>query len=160
MNMKKPFLLISLFFLIVSCQQEATYSEVREFDNNTWAYGEWVEFNPEIQDTSIYYNIHFTIKHEKDYPFQNIYLRQKMSGSSLNQRIDTLSIDLISPNGKWKGKCNKKECTQNVLLAEKVKFNKNGSYSIAFEQFTRKDKLPGILEIGLEISSLPANKNN
>lgn len=150
--MKNPILLFFFLFLMLSCQQEASYREVKEFKNNTWSYGEWMEFNPEIKDTSLNYTIHFSIKHEKDYPFQNIYLRQKMSGISFNHRIDTLNIDLISPEGKWKGKCNKTECTQHVLLAEKVKFSEKGVYSIAFEQFTRKDKLPGILEIGLQIT--------
>lgn len=157
----------SLFIILVlnalifsSCNQEAVFDEVKEIDHNIWSYGEWIEFQPEIIDSTQLYDIHFTIRLEKDYPFQNIYLRQKMSGPSLKERIDTLNIDLIDPTAKWKGKCNKTECLQNILLAEKIQFHNPGSYSIAFEQFTRKDKLPGILEIGLKISQHINSENN
>lgn len=157
----------SLFLILVlnalifsSCSQKAVFDEVKEIDHKIWSYGEWLEFQPEIIDSSQRYDIHFSIRLEKDFPFQNIYLRQKMSGPSLTERIDTLNIKLIDPSAKWKGKCNKTECLQNILLAEKVQFQNSGTYSIAFEQFTRKDKLPGILEIGLKIAQHSDRENN
>lgn len=149
---------ISLFF--ISCKEKAIFDEVKEIDHRIWSFDEWVEFQPEITDSTQLYDIYFSIRLEKDYPFQNIYLRQKMSGPFLEERIDTLNIDLIDPSAKWKGNCNKNECLQNILLAEKIQFQYPGSYSIAFEQFTRKDKLPGILEIGLRISQHLNSENN
>ena len=53
--------------------------------------------------------------------------------------------------GEWFGRCNSKTCTLRIPLQMGAFFNATGQHQITIEQYTRKEKLPGVQAVALRI---------
>ena len=148
---------IVLLALLFNGCDKTIVNEYHKMENNYWLYSEPFSATFEIQDTSIRYNIYFTIKHSNDYPKENIYIRitDDFSGST---NIDTVNIDLSDEYGIWKGNGSYQDYEYEALLHKNYKFNNPQKYNIKFEQFTRSDTLGGVNEVGFELRKASINK--
>ena len=154
--MKKGIFTGLIFFIVVftACNNDVILQETKNFDNQEWIFSSPFNMNFAVQDKSRKYDIYYFITHSEDYPFQNIYLRitDDFSGKT---RIDTVSIELMTKTGFWKGEKKHGFFRYEVPLHKNFLFPENkDSFHIKIEQFTRRDTLRGIKNTGIVIREI------
>ena len=142
------------FFLAIiglySCES-TVYKNYHSFNNSNWNSDSVIEFNYEIKDTIISYDVLLAVRHSVDYEYQNLFLFIE------GENRDTIEIMLADKIGKWHGRGlgDVREVRYNIYT-NKV-FKKEESYTIMVEQAMRYgpaskiDNLENILDIGLII---------
>lgn len=143
-----------LLLTMSSCNSDVIFDEDYTIPEHGWTYGEQAAFEFEIEDTTALYRMSVDIEHTTDFPFQNIYLR--IHSVFPNDTINVIrhSVELQEPNGQWIGGCSGEDCAVRVILSENMYFNQTGLHKISFEQFTRRDSLPGIKKWGLILEKM------
>ena len=157
--MKNLLILLSLPLAISACNQNNIFDKQFDVKNQKWSYTDTLNFPFDIKDTSELYNIVLHVKHQTDYPLQNLYLNI-YTAFPAGQRIkQLLNIDLADQTGKWNGKVNGKSCDFDIKIQENAFFNIQGKHTITLEQFTRLNPLPAIQTIGLTIEDTKHKKS-
>jgi gliding motility-associated lipoprotein GldH len=140
-----PLFLLGLLY--ASCDQDQLFEAKREIPNAQWTYRDSLVFEFEVKDTTSRYDFFLNIDYQKNqYPFQNLYMRFNTmypNGKSIKKQ---LSFDIFAPTGEPL-----EAGSRHIALQENAFFNQIGKHRIVMEQFTRRDSLPGISAIGLEI---------
>jgi len=147
----KYFSCIIILLLISACEPAPFYSESQIVDANGWAYDIKKDFEVEVSDTSMYYDLHLNVKHSTTYSYQNMYMKVTTSFPNKEDKTEQLNIDVAEKKGNWIGKCSNETCQIKVYLLEKFKFAEPGKYTFSFEQDGRDNPLMGIEELQLDI---------
>jgi gliding motility-associated lipoprotein GldH len=171
-------LLVSIILTLSSCVTSPYYQKSFDIPANQWTPNFKPNFVIDIDDTNVYYNVHFLIRHTNLYAFANIwlwvYVKQPGETSFTKTRIE---IPLANPQGRWMGQgmgelyeqrrmivLNKEEIpiTDDLIsIAEDNVpnlFHKKGRYEIRFEQNMRTQSLPDVLQIGLRVEKSSVRK--
>ncbi len=140
-----------LTIALAACGPDYLYDERVELPGETWTYADSVTFEFPIRDTQQRYNLYLTLDHTTGYPFQNLYTRihtRFPSGDNLTQQV---SLELADKSGRWLGDCSGENCRLRIPLQTDTYFNQPGVYAVTFEQFMRRDSLPGIQNLAFSI---------
>lgn len=146
-------ILLSFFALaLISCGNKTIFSTEQKCENDIWLYSKPLQAEFKIEDTTKLYDIEFSLTHTDNYPFQNIYLsvNDDFAGKMLT---DTVNINLSDEYGKWTG-TGASDKKIHTFLRKSYKFPKAGSYNIGIQQFTRKDSLSQIKDIGFSVKEV------
>lgn len=160
-----------VFSLFTSCVSSPYYQKSESIPNNKWA----IDFKPgfviDIEDTGIYYNTDFIIRHTNNYRYANIWLNVLVKGPGQKSFTKTrIEIPLATAQGQWLGQgmgeifeqrrmivLNHDEMpiTDNLISVSeesfKQLFRKKGRYEIRLEQNMREKALSDVLHVGLRI---------
>jgi gliding motility-associated lipoprotein GldH len=134
---------------IIGCGESAYFKDVYKPENKVWTHGELASFDFAITDTLARYDMYLDVTHTGSYPFQNLYVRIISTFPDGEQVTEQHSLELQEKNGEWVGDCGSKNCELRFILREGMRFDTPGEYNIAFEQFTRRDSLAGVVSLGL-----------
>ncbi len=152
--MKPNLILFFILSLIIfhSCETEKyIYQQKINVNPKGWGYTDSLEYEFNIQDTSIFYTLLMDIEHTLEYNYQNIYMdisTRYPSGKYMNQ---VLSSDFADKSGRWYGKCSGDQCLAPINLQSKTKFPEPGNYNINIKQFSRDSALLEISRITLKL---------
>lgn len=182
--MKKHFNLIIvliLTMLCMSCDRDAIYENIVDFEDEKWPQGETVVCEFEIEDAEEYYTLYLNVRNSIDYKYQNLYLFVDLKTPDGNTYRDTVQLYLADRDGNWYGKGKRlkdrkyyfacpqtplkfslmnvpyktevqgKEVVVNEYYPVKVKFPQNGKYRFTFRQAMREGVLEGIANFGLTV---------
>jgi gliding motility-associated lipoprotein GldH len=146
-------LLILAALLFVSCDQDRVFEEKADFPQNNWAINDSREFTFTIPDTTQLYDVYFTIRHDLDYEYYNLYLRHTLTGPE-DQVLSSLLHEIIlldKKTGKPKGKGSGGVYDYQVRALRNQKFSRPGPYRLKVQQYMRRDPLPGIMAVGVRV---------
>jgi len=144
--------LISVSLIIISCSNQTVYSKYKKIHNYIWNYNNSIEFEFEIKDTSINYNVFFNLRNAGVFPYSNIWIL--INGYSpegkefLAQRYEFLLAD---ESGKWTGKGLGDIIDNHFLIMENVKFTAKGINKLEIKHDMRIDNLPGVMDLGISV---------
>jgi len=146
--------LLKLFLmaaLLVSCSHNKShYYEFRELSQEGWAVNERCNFEAELNDSVGGYNIYVDVRHQGNYPYQNLWLFvERMSPDSAVVN-DTIACDLADYSGKWLGKGSGSVYLFSAPYAQ-FEIKAPGKYVIGIRHGMRDEVLKGISAIGLRI---------
>lgn len=144
-----PFLMLLLLFS--SCGEKPYFSNSVEFEAGIWSYGNLFENDFIVMDTSSTYDLVLDVIHDRNYPFQNLYMNISTYFPADTNATDLLSIDMADKFGQWYGNCRGEKCNLRVFLQQNVSFRDPGDYRVVFEQYTRRENLSGIYELNFRI---------
>jgi gliding motility-associated lipoprotein GldH len=159
--MEKPRMIISqargLAFLIASmlligCSNSLYQSGKKDMENGVWNAEDAVAIDMEIQDTSSTFDYYIDLRNSNDYPYQNIYLFIDLVFPNGRKMVDTLSVDLAYPDGRWIGKGAGGYFDSKILYKHKKKFPLPGDYRFRIRHAMRDLELKGIETVGVEIA--------
>lgn len=142
-------LLLIAVFALAACTSDHVYRSSMDTPEAHWCYGDSLVFDFEIKDTAMRYDLFLDIDYQANvFPFQNLYLRLNTCFPNGKRLSKPLSFDLFAPTGEpnGNGKC-------QFILQEKAFFDQKGKHRLVVEQFTRRDSLPGVEAIALEIKA-------
>ena len=101
----------------------------------------------EAPDTNGVYDMEIKINHDKNYPYQNFYIRLSTKFPSGKQDTSITSLELLNANGSWAGDCSGDECSLILPLQSRFTFPEKGQYEWRIEPYMRTDTVQGINSI-------------
>lgn len=148
-------MLLSVCLLALSaCDEARLYEKNQDFENRYWLVSDQPAFDFQIEDTSVPYNLFFTIRNESDYPNSNIYFTYALTDSAGTTLKKTLKNEFLfdQKTGEPFGSSAIGYVYEHRFpLLENYSFQKTGKYTMRFEQFMRTDTLKGVLSVGLRV---------
>jgi gliding motility-associated lipoprotein GldH len=149
------FIALGALLTLQSCQSDCTSLRKQKIDEAGWNYSDTISFMIDAQDTTKYYDLVLKVKHTEEFSFQNLYVRSTTEFPSGERIQDPISLNLGNLAGQWNGKCSGKTCTAPILLQSKFRFLELGEHTITFEQFSRKERIKGVLGMELLLCADP-----
>lgn len=145
-----------LFILLVlvglaGCMKTSVYERNLQVDPGGWDIDDSLEFAVEVTDTLTPVNFLFTLRHNTDYRYSNIYFFLNTYYPDNRYSRDTIQILLAGKDGKWFGKGFGRLKEVDVMLKDKLVFPRSGIYRFSFVQAMREQSLSGIEDIGIRI---------
>ncbi len=133
-------LLIS--FCLASCGKDYFFEEKKQLADGQWKYADSLNFKFTVADTGAVFNLYLDLVHADTFPFQNIYLKMKMTHPNGKQFIRTTSFDLFDTLGNSLGKSAGDNFIARITLQPDAFFGEAGEYGLTIEPFTRQAVLP------------------
>ncbi len=145
------FALLSSFTIIFpGCIGGIAYEKDYSIEEASWDQTDTLNFQFEIDDTTVYHDVFMVFRIDNEYPFSNLYSRVKMNGPQ-GQRITELkSYELADKSGKWRGKSYGGLISFEYPIFKEMEFRK-GKYELQLQQFMRIKSIPGIHDVGIKI---------
>lgn len=138
-------LFLSVFAVILgSCGEQHFYQRSITLEEGLWNYEDTLTYEVEIKDTTSRYDIGLRIRHSKDYPSENLYIRILTFFPDDQTLGQTLSLDFADHTGQWYGNCNGQTCTVHIVLQENAIFNQIGIHRFQLVQYMRIDPVEEI----------------
>lgn len=128
--------------------------EFYEFEDDCWSLKDTIKLNFNNSDTSAIYTLQFPLIFTEEYPFNNIYLRAMITSPSGDQNILPAKFTLMDPIGNWNSSPDGGQIPFKLGIADGLKFNQQGGYSIKFYHFMQDDPLCGIQKVGILLDEM------
>jgi len=135
--------------VLVGCNRGLVYEEIYQIEENAWHKDSTMVFQPLIEDTATVFNIGFSLEHNNDYPYSNMWLFVDVESPDGYMQTDTMEFFLAEPDGRWLGRGNDKSRTANWLYKPGVKLRQPGEYSFSVRQGMRRDVLEGVMSLSM-----------
>lgn len=148
----KILFLLSLFFILNSCNS-GTFSQFDKMpENNRWEKSDLKGYEFEIKDDSKRYTIVFEFSHVYDYQFDSIpiqFIIKSPDGKEENLAVD---IQLKDSSGKQLAECSGDVCDLKYTVKKQTRLN-SGTYKIIVSHnFKAAPFLPNVIGIGLTVN--------
>lgn len=136
--------------LLASCQSRIVYSEFRELSSSGWHEDSVLHYVADITDSLAAYDILFTVRHNAQYPYQNLWLFVGEEMADGTMRYDTVECYLADDRGRWLG-AGMRTYELPMLYESQHRFVRSGKHTFTLQQGMREESLRGITDIGLQI---------
>ncbi len=142
---------LSLFF--ISCDTpKYIYEESHLYTlERPWTFDDTLIYRFEIKDTNRYYNLLLEVDHDKNYAFENLYVKFETLFPDTKVTTDVVSISLADAYGAWYSDCRGKTCTFYLTMQEQVIFAKPGAYQITLLPWMRSDTIKDIYRVAFRV---------
>lgn len=151
MNHKAVLIVLLIMTLLPACQlRHNEYSYYHSFDADGWAYGDSLEFKPEIDDSVSTGALAICLRHTNAYPYSNIWLELQYATDDTTMVRDTLQVQLADDFGRWYGKGS----GVSLQLADTVSrnFSLLNGRPMQLRHIMRVDTLHEIEQIGISFT--------
>lgn len=150
--MKGKLLIFCMVLLLFgACKNNDVYFQYHEVDTVGWNKDSVYLFDVEITDTVSPYNLYINVRHNPDYPYQNLWLFLSESTPDSVLSKDTIEFYLANQRGEWLGTGASDLKEMPVLYKQNYFFEKSGIYQFGIVHGMRTDSLAGIVNIGLRV---------
>ena len=144
------FLFLALVFMS-SCGKAPMYDSFMSIENG-WHSDSVLTFNVPVKDIESQYYVSMNVRHNADYPYQNLYLFRTISSASGIEYQDTVDLTLADDRGKWLGEGIGELKTMAFAYGRGgLRFTNIGKYTFTLQQGMRDTLLSGITDVGLTI---------
>ncbi len=130
-------------FLLFSCTNNVLFRADTEI-NNSWHTDSLIEFNLNISDTTTVYYSEINIRHNNNYPFQNLFVFIHTTNPLGHKTTDTVECILADKTGKWLGTGIGDILDFTKIYQDSKVYENAGNYIIEIEQAMRYGQLPAI----------------
>lgn len=149
----KKYILILLLAGLLSCTENVVYQNNIDFDSGKWPMESNTDFVFVVKDTSVSYNLAYTLRNSLDYPYYNLYLKYQIKDSTGNTIDENLQeLILMNPKtGQPLGSGFSKMFDHQFISVRDYKFPAPGKYHFKVTHYMRHDTLPEIYSLGLKV---------
>jgi gliding motility-associated lipoprotein GldH len=143
----------ALALALSACDQDRVYELNYDFDKRYWLAGEQPEFEFEITDTTLRYNLYCNIRNSVSYPYSRLFLNYSLQDSSGKPLLEKMTQTFLfdKSTGKPQGSSGLGDIYDQRIFLTNHQFTYSGKYKMKFEQYMRMDTLPGVLAVGLRV---------
>lgn len=138
-------------FFSTSCERSTLLNKTYDTPQPAWAYHEPICFDITVQDSTLPYDVTFTLKHSRDFAWMNAFFFITTIFPDMNTTIDTLECVLATPDGRWIGSRYGKYRNIEFLYKQHIRFPIPGQYRFEIRHAMRNDSLQNINAVGLKI---------
>ena len=144
---------ICILVLAACTDPNRVYDKNYDLPDNLWLADSIAEFEFEIKDPTLSYDLYYNVRNSLSYPYHNLYVRHTLEDTLGNELANALqNMDLFDPiTGKPLGDGLGDIFDHKILAISNKTFPEEGWYRFKIQQFMRQDSLPLILSIGLRV---------
>jgi gliding motility-associated lipoprotein GldH len=141
-------------YMFSSCSTVDIYEKTVAVPGHQWSGSYKPEFQFEIKDNTIPYNVFFVIRHSEKYNYNNIFInlgsKQPGTDSAVTQRLD---VTLATNEKGWLGTGMDDIYEQRMKISPEqgTYFPKSGIYTFTLEQIMREQPLEHVMNVGIRI---------
>jgi len=145
-------LIFNVIFGFFSCDSNGIRQEHKDI-TKFWKADSIANFTLFIDDSSIEYDLYFTVRNGVEFPHSNLYFKYILKDSTGNSlESELVNFQLFNaktgyPLGNGVGDI----FEHQYELLTKYRFRQKGSYKLSFQQYMRYDSLPEIYSVGYRI---------
>lgn len=150
MTIKHNILPVVFCLMLTACHSDRIYFAFKSLPDAGWNKDSLLTYTYEVQDTTASYDILLHIRHNERYPYQNLWL---YIVHETEQTFDTIEFYLADDRGRWLGNGRNGTREMPVILEENYRFTQSGNHTLTIRHGMRQDKLKGVMDVGVEISS-------
>ena len=144
--MRKLLFLAALALALTACRQDIVFSQFVSIPSEEWHVDSVAQFNYQIPDKKVGYQVLVYVRHTERYPYQNMWLFLDNG----TQR-DTIEFYLADDRGQWLGDKHHGFIEMPVLIEEDYHFSDTGTYYMKIQHGMRDSLLRGVSDVGMEI---------
>lgn len=148
-------LLALIFGLAVLCESCSSDSPVaadfKSIDSDGWAYGDTLEFIPEMSDSTADARLMLAVRHSSAYLYENLWLEVSMpplQGDSIGV-IDTVNVRLADSYGRWLGRGSNVSYVKLDTLEGRYQVSRGEAIKV--RHIMRVDKVQNLEQIGISL---------
>lgn len=158
--MKKYLSILAVFiFLLSGCESKTVYNKFKDLSPDIeWHRSLKVEFNPEIVDNSIPYEIYLTLNHHTSYPYKICSINLTQISPSGEKTTKNYSLNIKDANGALIGKGVGDYWDLEELIEDNFTFKEKGEYTFIAEHNMPNDRLTHVYRLGLKIKKIDTEK--
>ena len=137
--------------LLTGCDPGRIFDSSAEIPKYIWDSSFSPEFEVEIADTGMLYNVYVNVRHTKFYQFSNLWVMIYTTlpdSSVFKKRVE---LELADKEGKWYGDCLGDICDIQVPIQQRAFFNQVGKHKLKVEQIMRTEELPFVMSVGFRL---------
>ena len=148
----KKIILPVLLLSIAGCIRINQFEKNVQIPQQQWTSSFSPEIKFDITDTLTLYNVYVTLRHTDAYLYRNIWLdiATRQPGDTTYQK-GRFELTLQQSDGKWLGTGYGDIWEVRYPLFRRIRFRKQGQYSIILRQIMRDDPLKYIMNAGIRI---------
>lgn len=160
---KSSFLLVLLMLFLISCGNDKLVESYTTIPENSWGESDIQKFAFEVTDTTVSYDLLFTIKNSMEYPFYNLYLDYQLvrlgdEAESVQRKELKEFILFDSRSGKPFGRGSSGLYDHEFKLEENFRFDRSGTYEVRYQQYMRRESLAGVASVGFALATFKAEE--
>lgn len=154
--MKKASIVLFLLWLIAACNPVEEFydpvviQETFHSFKGSWHHEDSVTFELEIQNPEANHNIYLDIRHERIYPFRNIWVSTHLQGPGQQNEWNRQELPLATAQGVWRGIEIGDWVFQRVRIHRGKSFEEEGPHQFSVRHIMRDDNLP-VHTIGIRV---------
>ncbi len=141
-----------IMMALLGCSNSLYQAGKKDIQSGVWEAEDVVVIDMAIQDTSSTFDYYIDLRNSNEYPYQNIYLFIDLVFPNGRKMVDTLSVDLAYPDGRWIGKGAGGYYDCHILFKHRKKFPLPGDYRFKIRHAMRDVELKGIQSVGVEVA--------
>ena len=152
-------LLCSTTLTLLGC--ESHFAETQsDWEADCWSLHDTVHLSFLSEDTNAVYRLYFPMVFTEDYPYNNISLRALVTSPTGDQNLLPARFELSDVNGNWYSEPNGEEIAFDLGLADGLKFNQKGNYSVQLYHYMRDELLCGMRSSGIVLEEVELVQGN
>jgi gliding motility-associated lipoprotein GldH len=144
---------ILLAIAMSACDSNTILKDNYNIADAKWFIKDTPEFEFNVEDTTVAYNVFYNVRNNRSYPYYNLYLTHYLSdnkGKIIHQKLDELV--LFDPStGKKLGEGLGDVYDHKILAFKNFTFPQKGKYKIQVKQYMRQNPLADIVSVGFTI---------
>jgi gliding motility-associated lipoprotein GldH len=144
---------ISFFFLLslAACGPESLVNATTPIKGGEWAFEDSRKLEVAVSDTLTPFDFYVLVRHDAQYPYQNLILYFKTYYPNNTYTVDTIDCPLAAPSGRWLGNGLGDLLDNRIMFKRNVQFPQSGAYNFELQHAMRPDTVCCVHDIGLLI---------
>ena len=144
------FLVIAVFILLLSCNTEKVFHEVKKFDDYKWRREDKAVFSFDLQDTTVNYEMVLNIRYIQGFPFKFLPLTIEITAPSGETLELEDNIQIIKDDHSYIGDGAGSYWDLDYTVPD-YPFHEKGVYKIVIQHALSEEILSPFNEIGVSI---------
>ncbi len=144
-------------WLLTACNSQTRYHQFRYINNQRWSLSDTIKLDVPLTDSLHNHQLTIQLRHTAHYPYKNLSINLLiLSPDSLYTKKESFSVNLIDEEGNWISRGQGGLYHLNLgetLLPPSIR----GDWHISIIQAMGDSILPGIHDLGIEVSVLPTS---
>lgn len=143
--------LVFIGWFMASCNGDRVFDQYKAIDDHQWAYTDTLTYTVPIQDTAANLSLAVNFRNKVNYPYRNIWLLLRHRAPSGEISAVKAEFELAEKSGKWKGQGLGDLYDHRFPVQKQLQLNERGKHRFEVIHLMRRDTLPGIMDLGLQI---------
>jgi len=156
----KPVLFFFMAILCLSaCDGNRVFEDYKDFKSKSWVVSDTVNFEFNIEDASVPYNLHCDIRSTLDYPYSRIFVNYTLEDSTHHVLATKLVSSYLfdAKTGEPNGDSGLGDIYDHRFALLQNRTFTPGKYFVKLQQFMRTDTLHGVLAAGVRVEKVEPN---
>jgi gliding motility-associated lipoprotein GldH len=140
---------VILFSALSSCNPNKIFEEHHKLENYSWNYFQKINFEFNIEEEGLDYDIYIAIRFVDGVPYHVIKSAIQLQFPDGQERYRDINLSIRNKDGSYKGSVAGDIWDCEIPVLKNYPLSQKGKYTLILHNMRNKLETPGIMEIGL-----------